>query len=152
MARPLPATSMLMKIQAPVAGMLLEDVVRDTVVDKALQPFARTSKNAEALAILVGPPVVMSVIQLNPELAPVLVPVLRDLLVRMSKVAGPKMTQALAEEREFEEQYGQPVDELIGLLIGAVQMTLIEDETPEQAEERYVREAQQRMSSATAAA
>ena len=43
-ARPLPATSRLLKIQAPVAGVILEDVVKGTVVDKWMQPLARTTK------------------------------------------------------------------------------------------------------------
>jgi len=128
-ARPLPATSRLLKIQAPIAGVLLEDTVKGTVVDRWMQPLARTSKNAEAIAVLVGPPVLVGAIEMqrfralaageDPNQVPamgLLLPPLRELLLRMCKVGGPKMAAAMAREREFETEFGQTVDDMLMFL------------------------------------
>jgi hypothetical protein len=146
MARPLPPTSRMLKIQAPVAGVLLEDVVKDTVVDRVLQPIARSTQGAEALAVLVGPPVLVTAMTLNPEAAPFLMPPLRELMLRMVKVAGPKMSEALKQEREFEDAYGGTVDQLIASLFADVP----DQENPAaaaEAEEENVRAAQEAMAS-----
>jgi hypothetical protein len=115
-ARPLPATSRLLKIQAPVAGVILEDTVKGTVVDKWLQPLARTSKGAEAMFALVGPPVIVAALEINPQYAPLLAPVLRESLLSWCKIAGPKMKDALQRETEFEAEFGQDVDQMIAFL------------------------------------
>jgi hypothetical protein len=146
MARPLPPTSRMLKIQAPVAGVLLEDVVKDTVVDRVLQPIARSTQGAEALAVLVGPPVLVTAMTLNPEAAPFLMPPLRELMLRMVKVAGPKMSEALKQEREFEDAYGGTVDQLIASLFA----DMPDQENPAaaaEAEEENVRAAQEAMAS-----
>jgi hypothetical protein len=146
MARPLPPTSRMLKIQAPVAGVLLEDVVKDTVVDRVLQPIARSTQGAEALAVLVGPPVLVTAMTLNPEAAPFLMPPLRELMLRMVKVAGPKMSEALKQEREFEDAYGGTVDQLIASLFA----DMPDQESPAaaaEAEEENVRAAQEAMAS-----
>lgn len=150
-ARPLPATSRLLKIQAPVAGIILEDVVRDTVVDRLLQPVARYSERAEAVAVLAGPPILVTAIQVNqmqriadpsrPDVTPFIMPALRELMLRMCKVAGPKMRQALAQEKEFEEEFGATVDDLIASLFDTVPAA--EGQTAEQAEDEAVRRAQE---------
>ena len=147
-ARPLPATSRLLKIQAPVAGIILEDTVRGTIVDRVLQPFARTSKNAEALAVLLGPPALVTAMQMNPQIVPFAMPALRELMLRMVKVAGPKMTEAMKIDKEFEEEFGGTVDDLIALLFE--DLTVHEGETPEQAEEAAVRRVQEAMQEAAA--
>jgi hypothetical protein len=141
LARPLPATSRLMKIQAPVAGKLLEPIVKDTIVDRVLQPLARTTEGAEALAVLIGTPALVTAIQLNPQIAPFAMPALRELLLRMVKLTGPAMAEALKQEREFEAEFGGTVDDLIVMLFAGV----FEDGPPapedEDAEVRKVQEA-----------
>jgi len=120
LARPLPATSRLLKLQAPVAGVILEPVVRDTVVDRLLQPLARTTKGGEALAVLLGPPALVTAMQLNPQTIPFLMPALRELLLRMVKVAGPSMSEAMKIDRAFEEEFGGNVDDMIAMLFAGV--------------------------------
>ena len=115
-ARPLPATSRLLKIQAPVAGVILEDTVKGTVVDKWLQPLARTTKGAEAVFALAGPPVLVAAIEMNPAAAPLILPLLRESLLTWCKIAGPKMADALKRETEFEAEFGQDVDTMMAFL------------------------------------
>lgn len=50
--------------QAPTAGALLEEAVRDTVVDRFLQPFAKAEDKLEIAGALVGPPVLIFALQL----------------------------------------------------------------------------------------
>lgn len=119
-ARPLPATSRLLKIQAPVAGVILEDTVKGTVVDHWLQPLARTSKNAEAVFALAGPPILVAACEMNPQAAPLILPVLRESLLSWCKIAGPKMADALKRETEFEEEFGQDVDQMMAFLFADV--------------------------------
>lgn len=118
-ARPIPPTSRLLRLQAPVAGVLLEDVVRGTVVDRLLQPIARGEESGKAMAALLGPPVLVTMISLQPSALPVLLPMLRHSLLIWCEVAGPKMKLAVAREADFEETYGETVDDMIELILAA---------------------------------
>ena len=113
---PLPATSRLLKIQAPVAGIILEDTVKGTVIDRFMQPVARLEKSGEDVYALLGPLVCVTAVQLQPDAAPFIIPVLRHSMLTWMKVAGPKMVQAMKQEALFEEEFGQTVDELIAFL------------------------------------
>jgi hypothetical protein len=147
-ARPIPATSRLLKIQAPVAGMVLEDMVRDTAIDRMLQPFARVQGAGEALFALAGPPLLITALQLQPDSMPFVMPMLRESLLAWVRVAGPKMTAALKREQEFEEEFGETVDDLIAFLLEP--LTVHDGETEAQAEEAGVTRHQQAMARDTA--
>jgi hypothetical protein len=149
LAKPLPATSRLLKIQAPVAGTLLEPIVRDTLIDRLLQPVARTTEGAEAVAVLLGTPALVTAIQLNPAIMPFALPALRELLIRMVKLTGPAMAQALKQEREFEAEFGGTVDDLIEMLFAGIFEEGAGPMTAEE-EEANIRKAQEAME-ATAA-
>jgi hypothetical protein len=112
----LPATGRMMKLQAPVVGVVLDPVVRGTVVDTLLQPLARTSETAEAVAVIMLPPILVGLMEADPRRAPLMMPILRGCMLRWHKVAGPSMASALKAERDFAEDWGQSVDEMIALL------------------------------------
>lgn len=118
-ARPIPPTSRLLRLQAPVAGVLLEDVVRGSVVDRVLQPLARGEESGKAMAALLGPPLLVTMISLQPSALPVLLPMLRHALLIWCEVAGPKMKLAVAREADFEDTYGETVDDMIELILAA---------------------------------
>lgn len=149
-ARPLPATSRLLKIQAPVAGMVLEDMVRHTAIDRLLQPLARVQGAGEALFALAGPPLLITAIQLQPDSIPFVMPMLRESLLAWVRVAGPKMAQALKREQEFEDEFGQTVDDLIAFLMEP--LTVHEGESEAQAEDAGVTRQQEAMARDTAEA
>ena len=56
--------SRVLAFQAPVAGVMLEDVVKGTVVDLILQPIARTEAKLEIAGALAGPPLLVLALQL----------------------------------------------------------------------------------------
>jgi hypothetical protein len=150
LAKPLPATSRLMKFQAPAVGKILEPVVRDTVVDRLLQPIARTTEGAEAVAVLFGAPALVTAMQLQPQIIPFALPALRELLVRMVRVAGPAMAESLATERKFEAEYGGTVDDLIAMLFAGLFEEGAEPMTAED-EEAAIRRAQEAVENVAAA-
>jgi hypothetical protein len=141
MVRPLPATSRLLKIQAPVAGAVLEPVIKGTVVDTWLQPLARTTEGAEALIVLAGPPILVAAMELDPSKVPYLLPVARELMLRWCKIGGPKMAEALKRDNEFEEQFGATVDSILSVL---------QTELAPEDEDAAVREVQETMQGAAA--
>lgn len=136
----LPATARMLKIQSATAGILLDPIVRDTIADRFLQPLARTSAGAEAVAVLVGPPLIVAAIETSPERAVILMPVLRELLVRMCKIAGPGMREAMARQEEAEEQFGMTVDMILATLAATL--------PGPQEEEAAVRDTQEAMADA----
>jgi hypothetical protein len=120
MARPLPATSRLLRLQSQLAGVVFEEALANTIMDSVLQPFARTGKNAELVWAMVGAPALVTMAQLQPDQLPVILPLLRSALMTMVRVAGPRMETALKEERAFEEQHGDTVDAIIVFLLQGV--------------------------------
>lgn len=127
-ARPVPPLQRTLKVQAPVAGLLLEDAIKGTMVDKLLQPLARAQVQGKVIAALAGPPVLVTVISMhlaqcqqagadpNPVFMSATSEMLRESLIIWMDVAGPKFEAALARERAFEQHYGQDVDAFMSWL------------------------------------
>lgn len=106
----------VLQMQAPVAGMVLDGVVKNTVVDRVLQPIARVEQGGETVFALVGPPLIVGAITTKPHLAPMLAPLLKDALRTWINVAGPHIIKAQEEEAKFQEMYGQRIDEMIAYI------------------------------------
>jgi hypothetical protein len=127
---PLPPLQRTLRMQAPVAGLLLDDVVKDTAADVLLQPLARIAQQGKTVQALVGPPAFVSAIMAhqvqrasmdpprepNPVFMALAFEGLRSSLMAWMDVAGPKFEIALAREQEFETKYGQKVDDMIGFI------------------------------------
>lgn len=140
MATPLPPLHRTLRVQAPVAGLLLEDAVKDTVVDPWLQPIARWAQGGKVVSALLGPPVLVTAISLhlqqsaaaerepNPLFMSVSTEALRGSLMTWMEVAGPKFEVALQREKDFTEKYGQSVDDFIQMLFAAPADSAAEDE------------------------
>lgn len=112
-----PAMGATLAMQAPVAGAILEDKVRGTLVDKMLQPVARTVDGGNVALALIGPPLLVQALAMQPQRAPQIVPVLREALRSWIDVAGEKMEQQQAEEKVFADKYGARIDEMINTLL-----------------------------------
>jgi hypothetical protein len=131
-ATPLPPLSRTLRIQAPVAGAILDDAVRDTVTDTFLQPLAQLAGQGKVVSALLGPPLIVTALSLhvqqraqmqppqdpNPFFVSAGIEALRSSLMAWMEVSGPKFEEALRREREFEGKYGQRVDDLITFLLG----------------------------------
>lgn len=103
----------MLKLEAPVAGMLLDDSVKGTLIDRALQPIARTEESGKVFAALGLPPILVMLIDKNPSMANSLLPMLRKSLQWHVELAGPKVQEMIQREMEFEANYGAAVDEMI---------------------------------------
>lgn len=105
----------VLDMQAPVAGMILEDTVKNTVVDKVLQPLARLGNGGETAFALIGPPLLVAALSQKPELYPTLKPLLAESLRLWIDVAGPKLEEIAEKEEKFKEKYGTRIDDMIEL-------------------------------------
>lgn len=57
-ARPVPPLQKILAAQAPMAGILLQDAAKGTLIDRALlQPAARAEQRLQAANAMIGPPV-----------------------------------------------------------------------------------------------
>jgi hypothetical protein len=108
----LPVARML-DYQAPVAGVVLEDTVQGTVIDRILQPIARAEAGGEKVFALLGPPLLVFAISNNTSLYPKLRPALRMALARWVDIAGPAMETLQKRDAEFKERYGTQIDDMI---------------------------------------
>lgn len=96
------------QLQAPIAGLVLEDVVRGTVVDKVLQPVARAEERGELVIALAGPPLLVAAIERAQGLEEparsmrlaILAPMLEESLSLWVRIAGDKMEIAAARLEE----------------------------------------------------
>lgn len=124
LARPinLPVARVL-DVQAPVAGMILEDIVRNTVVDRLMQPFARVANGGEVAFALMGPPLLVAALQAKPEMATVLVPMLKESLRTWIDVAGPRLEEIAKKDAAFEAEYGTRIDDMIGMFFADPEAT-----------------------------
>jgi len=149
---PLPPLQRTLRVQAPVAGLLLEDAVRDTAMDTVLQPLARLANQGKTVSALLGPPVIVTAITLhaqqrqaeghapNPVFMGVATEALRSSLMTWMDVAGPKFEVAMAREREFEDKYGKSVDDFMNWLFSDPVNPA--DQAAMEAEEDAIRRAQ----------
>jgi hypothetical protein len=149
---PLPPLQRTLRMQAPVAGMLMDDVTKATIIDPLLQPIARLVDQGKTVQALAGPPVFVTAIMLhqqqrasmdppqepNPLFMAVAVEGLRSSLMAWMDVAGPKFDLAMEREAEFESKYGSKVDDVIAMIFAAPPM----NEEESEAEEAAIRRAQ----------
>lgn len=109
-------------LQAPAAGMVLDDVLKGTMLDKMVQPLARTSKSGETVWALLGPPLLTGLITSKPELYPVLRPMLREAVGSWVLLAGPKMRKAEERKQKLLSELGgdmETIDAMIDALFAA---------------------------------
>ena len=107
--------------QAPTAGIVLEDKVRGTLVDRVLQPVARAEDAGRAAVGIFGLPVAVARFQAiqgiaDPQQRAIqeafLVPVIRELIVINIQLAGERMEEVLARQVATEPMYAK-ADELL---------------------------------------
>jgi hypothetical protein len=123
--------SRCLQVQSPVAGMILEEIVQGTVVDRALQPIARAEEKAEKVLALVGPPLLVLALEQTAMMPPqqaamrqaLIMPLLKESLRMWLQVAGPKVEEAARRESDYQQQYGMTIDAMIELFFAPVQTT-----------------------------
>jgi hypothetical protein len=93
-------------MQAPVAGLIIDEAVKGTVADKVLQPIARAGEAGEKMFGLIGPPLIVAAITGKPELFPVLRPALKMSLMQWMFISEPAMKKAEKRSRDWAERFG----------------------------------------------
>jgi hypothetical protein len=103
-----PPLGRCLQMQSPVAGLILEDVVKGTFADRALQPIARAEDKAEKVAALVGPPLFVAGLEAAQRLPEVqrkareaiLWPLLVESIVLSERVAGAYADEVIARAEQ----------------------------------------------------
>jgi hypothetical protein len=142
---PLPPLSRTLRMQSRVAGPIMDDVIRGTVVDPLLQPLARLAGQGKAVQALVGPPAFVTAIMAhtgqaaakgeepNPFLMAMAMEGLRSSLMAWMEISGPKFAEVAAEEAEMEAKHGMNVDAMIALIFSEPPTTEADAEAEEAA-------------------
>jgi hypothetical protein len=111
---------MMMAFQGPVAGMIIEDMAKDTVADRVMQPIARVLQPGGQFATLIGMPLGTAMVCKYPHMYPRIRPLLAEGMKEWVTLAGPKLrerrrkAEKFAEEMAtFQEEFGVTVDELL---------------------------------------
>ena len=115
--------SRCLSFQAPVAGLVLEDTIKGTFVDKALQPVARAEEKGRKVIALVGPPLIVAALEAAQGLPEdqrkireaFLVPMLRESMVLWVQIAGDKVEEKAARDAELGPVQEQ-VDNLLAMI------------------------------------
>lgn len=113
--------------QAPMAGIILDDVARGTIADKILQPVARAEDKLDKVFALTAPPLLVLAIDMSSQLPPkeaavrqaFLLPMLRESL-RVSLEVSESYADRVAAAFERNERLDQQVDELLAMIFGQV--------------------------------
>lgn len=132
-----PVGNVLM-IQAPIAEAKFDALVKGTVADRVIQPFAKAVDSSEDAAALIGLPICTAAWVNAPHLRPALTPVMRMLVqatlvdlvpaMRKARQEAEKQAAALSElSEEFDVPAGvDPIDYILGGILNV-------DTTPEEA-------------------
>lgn len=103
--RALPMARVL-DMQAPVAGIVVEDIAKNTLIDRILQPLARGGESAEKAMGLLGPPIIVGIMTARPELYPVLRGPLKLSMMTWMEISGPAMEKAQKRAEDWSERFG----------------------------------------------
>lgn len=116
-------TGRVLKLQAPIAGAILEDSLKGTLVDRIAQPLARGGEATKELGALIGVPIIVTMMTLKPEMAQQLHGTLRRSLREWAILAGPRIKAREKREEKALEQLGvdaEGLDELVDGWINAL--------------------------------
>lgn len=129
------ATARTLMLQAPVAGLVLEDTVKGTAADTVLQVAARAEDAGERVFALAGPPLIVMAIERAQGLEEpartmrlaILVPMLEEALSMWVRIAGDKMDTAAARMAETQAT-SEEVQKLIALIFPQAEVVPDDDD------------------------
>ena len=98
-----------LQFQAPVAGEMLDEAVKGSIVDKMLlQPVVKARGRFDLLGAVIGPPLIVLAIERNPAQAEALMPMLRSSI----RASLPLMVPAIKKVQEKERKAAEAAAEL----------------------------------------
>ena len=99
----------LLQFQSQAAGEILDEALKDTVIDRLiLQRAVKTRGKFDTLGAVLLPPVIVFMIESNPERAPMLFPILESSL----RSSLPLMVPAIKKARKKEADQAEAIREL----------------------------------------
>lgn len=126
-----PATGRCLQAQSTMAGILLEDITRDTVADRILQPMARAEDKLDKTFALLAPPILVFALETgDPE------NVMRRMfltgLLRESLLISMDVTQQYADQvaaaAQRSKENEEAVDQLLSFIFGQPQAQTVPPE------------------------
>jgi hypothetical protein len=133
MVRPLSVPmSNCLQAQAAMAGVLLEDMVKHTTLDRILQPAARAEDKLDKGIALVAPPLLTLAIEQSFQLPPdqmmvrqaVLMPMLRESL-RIGMEVSQSFAEQIKTRIEQDAKWDREIDDMIALIFAQPQATVV---------------------------
>lgn len=119
-------TARAMDLMAPVAGDVLDDLVKGTLVDRLVQPIARSGERGEKAAALVGFPLLTALVTARPEMFPVVRPAMRMSIVMALEVADQPMKRLEAKAAKFAEKFGDiDIDAMIDAVFANIDLPVM---------------------------
>lgn len=94
--------------QGPVVGPVMDEAIAGTFVDTLLQPLASSGKRFKAVSDVVSMPVLVGIMERSPGMAPVLEPLLRQ-VIRQHLVVYARMAK---QQRKADAEYRKALDDL----------------------------------------
>ena len=108
-----------MVYQGPAAGMVLDDALSGTLLDHLLQPVVRRMDSTKAVGSLLGLPLLVAVIERQPQAAQPLMPVLRSAMVESLVLGAESLKKQKAHEEKVlrtMEDLGISIDDVDGMI------------------------------------
>jgi hypothetical protein len=121
-AQPLPPMYRTLRLQSVIAGPLLDDAVKGTMVDPFLQPLARLTRAGETVSALVAPNLAIGAMayhlqqtkgEPNPIVMQACQEMLRHGLMAMMRVGGDAFAEQLAKDQADEERFGADIEQIM---------------------------------------
>lgn len=100
-------SSRCLYMQAPVAGVIVDDLIKGTWVDKMAQPLARFGEGSKNAGALVGLPLLVAVTERQPQLYEFTRPMMVAAAEEWVLIAGPAMRKAKARAAEIAKELAE---------------------------------------------
>lgn len=108
-------TGRVLSLQAPLAGAKLDSILMGTWLDSLLQPLVRSSEKVEGVGALVAFPLLVAMWDKNPELYPVLYPIVRKVVESNLADMAPVLKKQQADQKKHVEAVADLSSVLEGL-------------------------------------
>lgn len=100
-------SSRCLYMQAPVAGVIVDDLLKGSRVDRMLQPIARFGEGSKNVGALIGLPLLVAVTERQPQLYEYMRPMMVAAAEEWVLIAGPAIRKAKARAAEIAKELAE---------------------------------------------
>ena len=109
-----PPVGRCFQLEAPLAGAKIDEAIAGTFIDRLLQPLFRKSDDIEGLGAVLGLPILVGIYERRPEMAPVLEPMMVEVVGTVLEQVAPLMRKERTKQRRTAKSLAE-MNEAIGL-------------------------------------